>query len=80
MRATWAPMLMDPTVWPGLGVLEQHVGEARLRRAIGLVAGRRGVGEVVGDLILPHLLGEHARGGDVETAFHSEVPLLVVDN
>ena len=33
-----------------------------------------------GDLILPHLLGEHARGGDIETAFHSEFPLLVVDN
>ena len=46
----------------GLGVLEQHVGKARLRRTIGLVAGRGGVGEVVGDLILPHLFGEHARG------------------
>jgi hypothetical protein len=69
-----------PDRLPGLGVLKQHVFEARLCRAVGLVAGRRGVGEVIGDLILPHLLGEHARGGDIETAFHPELPLLVVDN
>ena len=39
-------------------------------RAVGLVARRRGVGEVVRDQVLARHLGDHARRGDVEPAFH----------
>ena len=60
-----------PTVSPVCGVLQQQVGERLLLGAIGLVARRRRVGEVVGDLILAHHLGDHAGGGDVEPAFHA---------
>ena len=54
----------------GHGVVEQKRAERPLRRAVGLVAGRRRVCEVVGDLVLAYLLGEHAGGRDVEPAIH----------
>ena len=38
--------------------------------AVGLVARGRGVGEVVGDLVLARQLGEHAGGRDVEATLH----------
>ena len=60
----------EPTCWPVARVGEQQLAEGALRRAVGLVAGRRGVRQVVGDLVLADLLGEHARGGDVEATVH----------
>ena len=54
----------------GRAVGEQQLAELALRGPVGLVAGRRRVREVVGDLVLPDLLGEHPGGGDVETTVH----------
>src|SRR5947199_15297 len=53
------------------GVGEQDVAEAPLRRAVGLVAGRRGVREIVRDLVLADHLSEHPRSGDVEPSLHA---------
>ena len=46
------------------------LAEAALGRAVGLVAGRRRVREVVGDLILADHLGQHPGRGDVEASLH----------
>ena len=69
--STWTAVLCEPIVAPVDGVREEQVPERLLRRAVGLVAGRRRVREVVGDLVLADLLGEHAGRGDVETTVHS---------
>ena len=55
-----------------LGVRHQHFAEAVLRRFIGLEARGRRVGEVVGELILADLLGDHPRGCYVEAEIHSQ--------
>jgi len=54
----------------GSGVGQHELAERALRRAIGLVPGRRGVRQVVGDLLLAELLGEHAGRRDVEATVH----------
>ena len=53
-----------------LGVGEQDLAEVALGRAVGLVARGRAVSEVVRELALARLLGDHARGSDVETEVH----------
>ena len=50
---------------------EQHVAEGLLRRAVGLVARCRRVGEVVRYRVLALELSEHARRGDIETTLHN---------
>src|SRR2546423_832032 len=52
------------------GVGEHDLLERALRDAVGLVAGRRAVREVVGQKVLAGHLGEHAGGSDVQTAVH----------
>ena len=54
----------------GDGVGEEQLPERLLRRALALVARGRRVREVVGDLVLAQLLGEHPRGCDVKAAVH----------
>src|SRR4051794_15929670 len=56
-------------------VLEQELTERLLRGAVGLVAGRGSVGEVVGDLVLASLLGEHAGGCEIKAAIHVALPI-----
>ena len=52
------------------GCIEEHLVERSLGRTVWLVAGRRGVREIVGQLILTDLLGEHPGRCDVETGVH----------
>ena len=70
--STWTAVLCAADGLAGRAVREQQVVERALRRAVGLVAGRRRIREVVRDLVLPDLLSEHSRRGDVEPAVHSD--------
>ena len=54
----------------GRRVRQQELAELALGGPVGLVAGRRRVGQIVRDLVLADLLGEHAGGGDVEATVH----------
>ena len=68
---TWTAVVWVPIVRAGHGVREQQASPNDCWvGAVGLVARRRRVGEVIGDLVLAHLLGEHAGGRDVEAAIH----------
>ena len=58
---------------PALGVGEQHVAEVVLGRFVGLEPGRRGVREVVGELVLTDLLGEHPGGGYRKSGVHAGI-------
>ena len=49
---------------------EEHRPERALLELVGLVPGRRGVGEIVGELVLARLLDEHPRGGNGQTDVH----------
>ena len=70
-RSMATPWPSAPICAPVCGVLQQHLLEGALGRAVGLVARGRGVGEVVGDQVLTRLLGDHARRGDVEATLHA---------
>jgi hypothetical protein len=54
----------------GRRVLHQQRSEALLCRRVRLVAWRRCVGEVVGELVLPDLLSQHPLSGDVKARIH----------
>jgi hypothetical protein len=66
----------EPTILNYAGVLLYELLELGGAEALFREVQRLQPGEVVGDLVLPQLLGEHARPCDVETGFHVETSSL----
>jgi hypothetical protein len=71
IRSTWTAVLWLPTCAPVTELSSSRSPNVCCDGAVGLVAGRRGVRQVVGDLVLADLLRQHARRGDVEPTLHS---------